>query len=64
MLILFFAFFFIQVLVQYGEEQKVIVIDYTFLFTVKRTFETASTEILVFQKYDNEDKINNYEDLF
>ena len=43
---------------QYGEERKVIVIDDTFLSTVKRTFKTDSAETLVFQKYDNEDKIN------
>lgn len=45
---------------QYGEERKVIAIDDTFLSTVKRTFKTARTETLVFQKYDNPDKINNY----
>ena len=60
MLIIFHVFFKIQVLVQYGELRKVIVIDDTFLSTVKRTFKTDSAETLVFQKYDNKDKINNY----
>ena len=46
---------------QYDEERKVIVIDDTFLSTAKRTlFKTDSAETFVFQKYDNEDKINNY----
>ena len=58
--IIFHVFFFIQVLVRYGEERKVIVIDDTFLSTVKRIFKTDSAETLVFQKYENEDKINNY----
>ena len=52
----YFSRFFIQVLVQYDKQQKVIVIDDTFLSTVKRTFKIDTTETLVFQEYDSEVK--------
>ena len=55
MLIIFHVFL-IQVLVQYGEQRKVIIIDDTFLSTVKRIFKIDSAETLVFQEYDNEVK--------
>ena len=51
-----FRVFFIPVLVLYGERRKVIVIDGTFLSTVKRTFKIDSAETLVFQEYDNDVK--------
>ena len=38
---------------QYAETRKVIVIEDTFLSTVKRTFKTDSAETLVFQECDN-----------
>ena len=48
----FFALF--QVLVQYGERRKVLVVDGTFPSTVKKEFEIDSAETLVFQEYDDE----------
>ena len=48
----FFALF--QVLVQYGERRKVLVVDGTFPSTVKKEFEIDSAQTLVFQEYDDE----------
>ena len=53
MLIIFLVFV-IQVLVQYSEQQTVIVIDDTFLTTVKTAFKIDIAETLVFQEYDNQ----------
>ena len=53
-MLIIFNFFVIQVLVQYGEQRKVIIIDDTFQSTVKTAFNIDSAESLVFQEYDNE----------
>ena len=53
-MLIIFPVFVIQVLVQYGEQRKVIVIDDTFLSTVKTAFKIDIAETLVFQEYDNE----------
>ena len=53
-MLIIFRVFVIQVLVQYGEQRKVIVIDGTFQSTVKTAFKIDSAETLVFQEYDNE----------
>ena len=53
-MLIIFRVFVIQVLVQDGEQRKVIVIDDTFQSTVKTAFKIDSAERLVFQEYDNE----------
>ena len=47
-----FRVFVFQVLVQYGEQRKVIVIDYTFQSTVKTAFKIDTAETSVFHEYD------------